>query len=115
VAELRGCPAPGDKFAARFDRREIDGNCEKALSQTTGTMQFSSGKFIFPVSGVANCRTDQLGCQLTVVCSNPLLSARLEFVGDITPDGGEINGSANFIRFYDGCEKAVYQVEAVAQ
>jgi hypothetical protein len=78
-------------------------------------MEFSGGKFIFPIHGLANCRTDQIGCDISVACSNPLLQAKLTFDGGITQDGTFIRGTASFIKFFDGCERVDYGVEAVAQ
>jgi hypothetical protein len=115
--ELSDCPLISGKFSALSTLDQTSGSCARAKSSSVDSLTFSKGNYQFPVGdGLVNCRTDEIGCAITVHCASPLLTTvRMLFEGTLSTDGRHLVGTATFTGNYDGCSLVVYSVDATLQ
>ena len=107
------CPTIDGKFKATSTLASTNGSCAQAKAVSVDTLDFSKGNYQFPVPGAATCKTTELGCDVKVHCTTPLLpSAAFVFEGTLSPDGSELNGTGTFTGSYQGCSQVVYTFDA---
>lgn len=107
------CPLPRGTFQTTATREVMEGACPWAKEESHDSLSFDERGAVEVPLALADCRSVQLGCELTIRCSSDLFGGvRGTLKATVANDGESFEGHAVATGDFQGCRRVVYRVEA---